>query len=217
MKNNLKQTIILNLALQEADIDPNSCEIVIDHDKGFSYVNDVKLPVIFPKQWFENTSKLHSNKKEYKFYFNGHIGERSSRKELMKSFLDREDCKIVWSNDGRDVKSKDKYNVDYFSGLSKSKYGLCPHQVDWPGNKDFLWTYRYIECLMSKVIPVIFRKTPLSDTFINDSYFVWDDDILKTEIEHDQEHLDYNYNFALSKFTLNETQIRTIKKSSKNV
>ena len=61
MKNNLKQTIMLKLALDEAGIDPNKCKISIDHDKGRSYVNNIELPIIFPKQWFEYTKNLHTH------------------------------------------------------------------------------------------------------------------------------------------------------------
>ena len=215
--NNLKQAIILNLALQEADIEPRDCIIKINHDKGLSYVNSVELPIIFPKKWFKHTSKLHTLKKEYKFYFNGHIGKGSSRETLLQRFINRNDCKVVWSDDGRVIAKKDKYNTDYFTGLAKSEYGLCPHQPGWKGDMDALWTYRYIECLMSKVIPVNFKETPLSKKFTEDSYFVWDDNILETDRELDKDLLDHNYNFALSKFTLNPKQVRTINKFMKKV
>jgi len=209
---NLKQSIILNLALQEADIESRNCEIKINHDKGISYVNGVELPIIFPKKWLKHTSKLHTLKKEYKFYFNGHIGKGSSRETLLQDFIKRDDCKVVWSDDGRVIAKKDKYNTEYFTGLAKSQYGLCPHQPGWKGDMDALWTYRYIECLMSKVIPVNFRETPLSKSFTGDSIFVWDNDILAKDIVYDTDILDHNYNFAISKFTLSPKQIRTIKK-----
>lgn len=212
MKNNLKQTIMLKLALDEAGIDPNKCKISIDHDKGRSYVNNIELPIIFPKQWFEYTKNLHTLKKEYNFYFNGNIGEGSSRQKLLEKFTSRDDCVVVWSNDGRDVANKKKYNTEYFTGIVKSKYGLCPHQPDWKGDMDALWTYRFIECLMAKTVPVNFRETPLSSKFTNGFYFIWDNHEFTDNI--DETVLEQNYNLALSTFTLSSKQISVITQSA---
>jgi len=212
-KKNLKQTILLKLALQEEDINYKKCNIRIDHDSGISIVNNIKLPIIFPKSWMYEAEKLHTDKKEYKFYFNGFIGEGTSRQEILKDFIIREDSKIIWSNDGRNVENKNVFNKDYFAGLCKSVYGLCPHQPDWPGNWNTLWTYRYIECLMAKVIPINFKQTPLAKSFIEDSYFVWDKDVINNSLNIDSAKVEYNYNFAFNKFTLSLEQIDAIKSS----
>ena len=210
MKNNLKQAIMLKIALEEQGISVNKCNIQVDHDKGLSYVNNVQLPIIFPKKWFELANDLRNCDKEYNFYFNGFVGKGSVRETLLAEFIKREDCKIVWSNDGRNVNNKQKFNLDYFVGLSKSKYGLCPHQPDWPGDIQSLWTYRYIECLMVGVIPVNFRKTPLSTTFTEDTQFEWDDDVLKIDLSTNRNVLDHNYKVALSRFTLTQEQVALI-------
>lgn len=210
----LKQAIILRSALSEVGIDPDNCNIRIDHDNGMSYVNEVELPIIFPKNYFDRAVKLHTLDKEYNFYFNGYNGNDSSRKILLEPFLNRTDSNIIWSEDGRDVNKKYNFNEEYFSQLVKSNYGLCPHQLDWPGNKKNLWTYRYIECLMCKVFPVNFKKTPLGKTFIEDSHFVWAEDILKNTHTITDQMLDYNFRFAMRKFTLSKKQIKMIKKRS---
>jgi hypothetical protein len=209
VKNNLKQTIMLKLALEEVGIDPNKCKISIDHDKGRSYVNTVELSIIFPKQWFEYTKNLHTLEKEYNFYFNGNIGKGSSRQKLLQNFISRDDCVVVWSNDGRAVSNKSKYNKEYFTGLAKSNYGLCPHQPDWKGDLDALWTYRFIECLMSKTVPVNFRETPLSTKFTNGFYFVWNNSNFTNETNATL--LNKNYNLAFDRFTLSLEKINAIK------
>src|SRR6056300_1323829 len=182
MKNNLKQTIMLKIALKEASMPLDKCNIRINHDKGISYVNDIELPIIFTKSWFDIDNNLRRCKKEYNFYFNGFIGEGSVREALLKDFINRKDCKIIWSNDGRNVENKQKFNLEYFTGLAKSKYGLCPHQPDWPGDTNSLWTYRYIECLMTGTVPVNFKETPLSKQFISNTHFVWDSDVLEKDL-----------------------------------
>ena len=213
----LRQAIILKIALEEAGINPNLCKIKIDHNNGISYVNDVELPIIFPKEYFNLAKRLHATKKEYNFYFNGYVGNDRSRKKLLEPFLVREDSKVIWSNEGRSVSKKFNFNNDYFSELSKSVYGLCPHQLNWKGNKDTLWTYRYIECLMSYVIPVNFKKTPLGKSFVGDSHFVWDDEILEIKYNITKEMLQHNFDFAFNKFTLNRTQIKNIKRRSRTI
>ena len=196
----LKQTIMLKKALLEEGIDPNNCEIVIDHDPGYSYVNSVKLPIIFPRSHFEFAEQCHTNKKKYMFYFNGNAGKGKTRVELMSKFIDRDDSKIIFNNDGRVIENKGMPNPVYFKEMAQTHFSLVPHQPNWRGDLEALWTYRYIEALMLKTMPIQFRETPLTKTFTEDSLFRWDDD--KFDVLPTQEELDKNYEFAKNKFSI---------------
>lgn len=100
------------------------------------------------------------------------------RMNLLEPFKERNDTSIIASNDGRVQRNKNRFNENYFLGLANSKFGLCPHQLNWPGDKSKLWTYRFIECCFTKTIPILFRKTPLGEDFIKDFIYFWDDDVL---------------------------------------
>lgn len=204
----LKQTIMLKKALLEEGLDPNSYEIVIDHDLGFSYVNGVKLPIIFPRSHFEYAKQCHTTNKQFMFYFNGNAGKGNTREQLMHTFLERNDSKIIFNNEGRVIENKGIPNNVYFNEMAQTHFSLCPHQPNWRGNPDALWTYRYIECLMLKTMPVQFKDTPLTKTFTEESLFRWNDnsfDVLPTEKE-----LDLNFKFAVKKFSLTKKVLKKI-------
>jgi hypothetical protein len=205
----LKQTIMLKKALTEEGIDPKACKIEIDHDTGHSHVNGVKLPIIFPRSFFNYAETVHKTNKQYMFYFNGNAGKGDTRKKLMQNFVDRKDSRMVFTNDGRVVENKGTPNPTYFYEMSQSHYGLCPHQPNWRGSMDALWTYRYIECLMLKTMPIQFRDTPLTESFTEKSIFKWDDDSF--EKLPTQKELDFNYKFALKKFSLSKKRVKQIR------
>lgn len=209
--NKLKQTILLKEALREYDIDPKNCRIQINHDLGFSIVNTIKLPIIFPKSFFESAKKYHDLDKKFMFYFNGNPGKNNNRKDLLKDFIDRDDSKIVFTNDGRIVENKGKVNEEYFSEMAQSHYSLAPHQPNWKGDVDALWTYRYIECLMLKTIPVQFKSTPLSPKFTAGTIYKWNDETFD-KLPSAQD-LEQNYNNAKLRFSLSKKQIKEIRRN----
>lgn len=196
----LKQTIMLKKALVEEGLDPDNYEIVIDHDPGYSYVNGVKLPIIFPRSHFEFAKKCHITNKKFMFYFNGNAGKGKTREQLLHKFLERKDSKIIFNNDGRVIENKGTPNPVYFQEMAETHFSLSPHQPNWRGNPDALWTYRYIEALMLKTMPVQFKETPLTKTFTEDSIFRWDDDDF--DVLPTQKELDKNFKFAVRKFSL---------------
>jgi len=199
-KTTLKQLIMLEKALVEEGIDPKECKIEIDHNFGHSYVNDVKLPIIFPKSHFKYAKQCHTSDKKYMFYFNGNAGKGNAREQLMHKFLERKDSKVIFNNDGRIVENKGTPNPIYFHEMAQSHFSLSPHQPKWRGDWEALWTYRYIEALMLKTMPVQFKETPLTKTFTEDSIFRWDDDDF--DILPTQKELDKNFKFAVRKFSL---------------
>ena len=196
----LKQTIMLKKALIEEGIDPKDYKIEINHDLGYSYVNNIKLPIIFPRSHFEFAEQCHTSNKKFMFYFNGNAGKGNTRKVLMEKFLEHSDSKITFNNDGRVIENKGTPNPVYFKEMSESTFSLCPHQPNWTGDTEALWTYRYIEALMLKTMPVQFKDTPLTKTFTEASVFRWDDDQF-TNLPT-QKELDKNYEFAKNKFSL---------------
>ena len=95
----LKQTIMLKKALTEEGLDPKKYKIEIDHDTGHSYVNDLKLPIIFPKSHFKFAEDCHTQDKKFMFYFNGNAGKGNTREKLMYKFLEQDNSKVIFNND----------------------------------------------------------------------------------------------------------------------
>lgn len=204
----LKQTIMLKKALVEEGIDLRNCQIEVNHDLGFSIVNGVTVPIIFPKSHFEFAKKCHTVQKKYMFYFNGNAGKGDARAHLMRDFLIKPASKIIFNDEGRVVENKGQPNPTYFKEMASSQFSLCPHQPKWRGNWDALWTYRYIEALMLKTMPVQFKETPLSKHFIADSIFRWDDDSFETLPT--EKELAFNFNLAEKNFSLSTQLIKQI-------
>ena len=72
----LKQTILLKVAMIELGLNPNSFNIGIDHDKGISTINGIKVGIIYPEHFFAAAKKqYHDMQKKTQFYFNGFEGE----------------------------------------------------------------------------------------------------------------------------------------------
>ena len=210
-KKNLKQSILLEQSLLEAGIDFEDSEISVLHNAGKNIVNGIEMGIKYPKKYFEQSEKYHQNKKQHRFYFNGNSGNNGSRIKLLEPFTQRNDSFVFFTDEGRMMKNKHNQNINYFEGLSSSHYGLCPHQLDWPGDVSKLWTYRFIECLMVKTMPVNFRATPLCDSFVGNFAFVWDDDMITSSDTPLDSQLEKNYTLAKETFTLTDEEIRGIK------
>lgn len=173
-----KQELLLRSALTEIFINPKFLKIHCDHLNGINLVNDLELGIKYPSSFLYRAHSLVPQKKKLNFYFNGNMDIDGKRMNLLEPFKERNDTSIIASNDGRVQRNKNRFNENYFLGLANSKFGLCPHQLNWPGDKSKLWTYRFIECCFTKTIPILFRKTPLGEDFIKDFIYFWDDDVL---------------------------------------
>ncbi len=169
--NILKQEALLRLALKEKKLNYKDYDIEIDHINGYNYINGVKLPIIFPDSFFTNAAEFGNSLKKTDFYFNGNMESTGGRKEMLACFINDKNSKIIESNFGRSPFNKYKFNYEYFLELSQSKYGLCPHQKDFTGNTDTMWTYRFLECCMVRTIPVVFTETPLGHVFLEGFYY----------------------------------------------
>ena len=205
----LKQEALLRLALKEKGLNYKKLKIEIDHDNGINVIEGLRCGIVYPVDFFIRAARI-SGSKEYKYYFNGNMSASGRRKDLLDPFIGDETV-IIESNDGRSILNKSKFNLDYYLGLSKAWYGLCPHQLDWTGSLKSLWTYRVIECCMVKTIPLTFKETPLSDEFLEGITFTTNEQpILDAELVY-KDVVNKNYKNALDKFTLSNEIIDSIK------
>lgn len=209
-----KQELLLRKALREKGFNDKSFDIMVNHDLGENKVNDEVFGIKYPDSFFEKSVVSIPENKKYKFYFNGNMNISGKREILLKPFYNFHKSKIINSNDGRVEQNKDKFNEDYFSGLANSFFSLCPHQVDWPGSKTHLWTYRFIESCMVKSIPVLFKEAPLSANFTKDFYYIWDKKLLESNgnIDYREEWAELNLSLAKERFFLNDVDCEKLRK-----
>jgi hypothetical protein len=198
----LKQEALLRKALRERGVDCARLEIRVDHMRGRNYVDDLEMGIIYPDSFLRKARRYHLVKKKYDFYFNGNMGKRGQRNRLMCPFQSLSGGKIIESNFGRISLFKSSFNYLYYFGLARARYGLCPHQINWAGPREDIWTYRFIECCLVKSQPVVFVETPLGENFIRGFSTVSDRQFLEM-LQHG--HVDKNYenklhhNFELAK------------------
>jgi len=211
-----KQEILLKLALQESGIEINKLTIECDHILGKNYVNGIELPIKYPISFYEKAKDLIPNKKKYDFYFNGNMATNGKRDIMLKPFFEDSKSLIINSDDGRVQKNKGKFNIEYFSPFAESKFGLCPHQADWKGDKEYMWTYRFIESCFVEAIPIIFEDAPLGNKFINNFNYIWSNEVLDRNNKvippiYDKELATKNRELAFSLFCLTSEEINLIK------
>lgn len=208
-----RQEALLRQALKEEGLNYQDFDIEIDHVNGVNYINKFALPIIYPASFFYKSRRLANSNKKYRVYFNGNMQPAGGRKEMLQPF-ENLDARIIESDEGRSrYKKKSFYNKEYFQGLARAEFGLCPHQKDFLGDKDTMWTYRFIECCMTKAIPVVFNDSPLGKVFCSGFYFVTDDQLLNNEVQFDLNHANDNFTKCLAKFSLTESYLKIIKKS----
>ena len=215
----LKQELLLRLALKEKGFNIKKLNIVIDHKTGTNYINGIKLGIKYPDSFFIQSGNLIPANKTISYYFNGNMSETGGRKIMLQPFFSLLDAIVIESDDGRVADKKDKFNEQYFQGLANAKYGLCPHQADWVGNEDSLWTYRFVECCLVEAIPILFKKAPLSENFTKDFYFLWDNQIFdatdKGGFSHVESQARHNRDKAKELFFLTDEECTQIKKTLK--
>lgn len=210
--NILKQEAMLRLALKEAGLNHKKLNIKIDHINGVNIVNGIKLPIIYPASFFDNVRELQNTNKTIMYYFNGDMSPAGGRVNMLRPFLDKK-SKIIQSDYGRSMFTKNKFNHIYYSELSSSCFGLCPHQKDFIGNDNTMWTYRFIECCMVRTIPVLFKETPLGNKFIDGFHFLWDEEVLNGDASYDKDKADQNFALCVDRFSLSQQIINRISKS----
>lgn len=209
-----KQELLLKKALVESGFSLNKLTIKCDHDLGINYVNGIQLGIKYPDSFFDKAVALTSEDKKIDFFFNGYINQSGGRWQLIKPFTRYPNVNIVSSKEGRDDKKKDWFNEDYFVQFSNAKFGLCPHQLDWPGSRKHLWTYRFIEACFAGSLPVLFEATPLSKKFIDGFTCLWDyefeNDYSSSIKKYDYNKVLANQSLAKKRFCLTKLEINKI-------
>lgn len=170
--------------------------ISIDHKQGYNYYNSKQYDIKYPKNYIDRINSLSKDKK-FDYCFIGSIG-KLGRKELLKQFETNKSI-IKDSHKGRDTDTKYIFDTDYYQTICKSKFSLCPNHIGAWYVHDRAWTYRYIESLFCKSIPIVFRETPLGYKFLKDTFFLWnnqshdllDDEYLKIVEDNYQKSIKY--------------------------
>lgn len=213
-----KQELLIRKALIEKGFNIKNLKILCDHDLGLNYVNGVKMGIKYPDSFYTKSVELIPKNKTYNFYFNGNMNENGNRFTLLKPFKKFERTALIPSNEGRIQSKKDQFNIEYFTEMAKSKFGLCPHQADWPGDKEAMWTYRFIESCFVEAIPVLFKDAPLGKTFTKGFYFLWDYELLKLDNidSFDLSKSKSNKELAREVFCISEKEVNLIKASFTN-
>jgi len=212
--NLLKQEAMLRLALKEEGFSLKKLNIKIDHINGINIVNGIDLPIIYPKSFFNKAEVFGETEKKITFYFNGDMSDSGGRKEMLLPFLKR-DSRLVESDYGRSALTKNKFNTAYYSELAASKFGLCPHQKNFIGNPETMWTYRFIECCMVYTIPVVFEDAPLGNKFTNKFNYKSDKEVLKFDIAYEKSQAIQNHDLCIERFSLSEKYVSDIALSIK--
>lgn len=208
----LKQEAILYIALCEIGINPSKIEINIDHKNGTAEAAGVQLGLVFPKIFFNLAREMHREEKEFDFCFDGYVGVDEGRRTMLEPFAERNSI-INFTRTGRELQSKGSFNCDYYELLARSKFALCPHQEDWPYPNSVIWTYRFVEACMAGAVPVVFTKTPLSEEFTAGLTYYHDDIVLQSHPPFTKNILQQNYEVAMSRFTLSNTQTNQLYKA----
>lgn len=210
-----KQELLLRKALKEKGLCLKDLTIKCDHDLGLNYVNGIKMGIKYPDSFFDEAVSMNFRNKNTNIYFNGYINESGGRNHLLQPFRKLPHTVIISSEEGRVQEKKDVFNRSYFLQLADSKFGLCPHQLNWSGSREHLWTYRFIECCLVGATPILFNATPLGHNFINGYYYIWDNDFLanctSAVNEYSYENAMANQALAKKQFFLSASEITMIR------
>lgn len=200
------QIYLMTKALAEHDI--HNAEIEIDHIKGLTFVNNVQLGIKYPLEYIQNINNL-SKDKIYDYCFLGKFGKE--RGDLLNKFLG-ENSKILNTRRGRDKNIKFSFDKEYYQTIANAKFSLCPNQGSTEKYKhDYGWTYRLIETVFCKSMPIAFRETPYGKHFIRDINFLWNDEEHNFSSKKYPKIIDKNYKKGLEYWTLQPREINKIK------
>lgn len=202
--------------------------INIDHENPIIRINDREWILLFPRLMLTNLrSQWETNReivsfdgiltlkrfKFFRYYFKARmpIYKRISFTiigiiilQLSKFFinkikytlmLDFSNYKIRFSNNGRIFPIK-AWDQEYYNRLLKSKYVLCP-------NGDFIWTYRFYECIICGAVPVVENEC---NAYLGFKYLTIDDYLNGNSLSIDDIH--YNFNKINDEFTISQLNDR---------
>lgn len=204
MKSELIQSYLFKNALKEIGSD---ISFRCDHKNGYNYINDTRYEIIYPGSYIKQIDNI-SKEKKYEYCFVGHIG-KLGRQTLLEKF-NKNGSIIKNSDNGRNVSTKYNFDLEYFQILSNSRFSLCPNHIgDWY-NHDRAWTYRYIESLFCKTIPILFKETPLGKDFLKDTFFLWDTDDHNLSDSDYFEIVEENYRKSLTYWSFSNVKVTNV-------
>jgi len=199
------QEYLFETALQEHNI---CVKFTHNHQQGWQEIAGHRFGIKFPMSYVESITKLNQDK-IYEYCFIGHVDSKLGREKLLDPFRGPNSV-IKNSQYGRSVKTKYQYQDDYYQIISNSRFCLCPiHIGEWYLH-DWAWTYRFIESVFCKTIPVVFCDTKLGEKFVRDIYYVRDTDA-PYQIDDYQSVVEENYVKALRYWTLQPEEIEAIR------
>ncbi len=190
------QEYFIRTALNEIGLKPSHSDVRIDHDRGINYAYGLQFGLKYPKEYLTRADLIPIERK-YKYAFSGNMNADGRRKEMLTPFIGT-DSFIEENNFGRDPNKKYSFNSTYYSLLRSSYFTLCPHQADWKGPTDAMWTYRFIEAAFARSMPVVFRRAPCSELFMKGFHYYWDDE--DHSLENYEAKLDDNRQLAEMRF-----------------
>ena len=149
-----KKKIIENLIIRE------------DHINGCNYINNIRIPIIFPL-YIKNYIYSLGKRKYLNYFYQGTI---VGTKTWITKYINKNKTIINKSLRGR---TQMKYDIDkrYYDLMSKSKFTLCP--TEW-GKNTKSWTYRFFEAIMSLSIPILEKNS--NDMYKKYYFFYYDED-----------------------------------------
>jgi hypothetical protein len=156
--------------------------LATDHRNAANYIDGKEYPLLFPKSLFDLCQG--NEKRIYQYYFKGEITPQRSWIIKFKN----EFSIIEHSEHGRDDNIKFEYDKDYFKGLKRSLFALCPIG-------ECKWLYRLFEAVMCGCIPVIEEQDMFHNVFFH--YHCGE------KMEYSEQRAKENLKILKSRFTIN--------------
>ena len=139
-----KQYALFVEAIREAAYPVHMKDVRIDHALAKCYSGQEEFEVVFPLRFLRESRKL-NYEKIHDFCFRG---KYTPKREWVNEFASAK-SRITFTDHGREI-AKDYYDVEYYQEMANSMFTICPQG-------DFKWTYRFLEAIMCRSIPIIER------------------------------------------------------------
>jgi hypothetical protein len=205
------QEYFVREALKEIGLRPRAGDVQIDHELGQNEVYGLRFGIKYPREYLRRTDLIPINRK-YKYAFSGNMQASGRRKEMLAPFEGPESF-IEETQYGRNANTKYSYNDEYYTLIRSSYFSLCPHQADWKGPVETMWTYRFIESTFAKSLPIMFRLAPCSEVFLAGFQYYWDDEA--HGMENYDEKLEANRRLAEERFFFTSEEADRIKQAAR--
>lgn len=199
----LLQKYLFMAALAEHNI---HTDFTVDHKNGWNMVGEHKFGIKYPLAYLDKINRLNKDK-IYDYCFIGSWTDNKGRKEILEKYQSLNSL-MYHSSNGRTPSTKYQFDQEYYQAMSNARYGLCPGHPAMPKHPN-RWTYRFIESVFCRAIPVMFSETVYGESFVQDISYVWDHDQPQLLNNHDNV-VEENYAKAVQYWTLQPDEIMLI-------